>query len=211
MRFILVFCSFLHFANGQFAEIASIATSLLGSGLGPALGGVSSAGSAAAPGALGALSQIGQLYQLAQGALQLTGTGVGVLNQASEGNWFPAALETASKSASDVVASGPPPHTIQPHTDTYPGQPSFPLGLVNWYYSAFHNYKLFCALELTVIRINLSVYYARDIFHRIEIGTAGLPWQDVYLLALQPLIRCTAYMNVGDVLLKDIVEVTAMA
>ncbi|PIO64390.1 hypothetical protein TELCIR_13983, partial [Teladorsagia circumcincta] len=37
------------------------------------------------------------MYQLAQGALQLTGTGVGVLNQASEGNWFPAALETASK------------------------------------------------------------------------------------------------------------------
>nr|CDJ96359.1 unnamed protein product [Haemonchus contortus] len=101
MRLILVFCSFLHFANGQFAEIASIATSLLGSGLGPALGGVASAGSAAAPGALGALSQIGQLYQLAQGALQLTGTGVGVLNQASEGNWFPAALETASKSANE--------------------------------------------------------------------------------------------------------------
>ncbi|XGW34886.1 hypothetical protein V3C99_018716 [Haemonchus contortus] len=104
MRLILVFCSFLHFANGQFAEIASIATSLLGSGLGPALGGVSSAGSAAAPGALGALSQIGQLYQLAQGALQLTGTGVGVLNQASEGNWFPAALETASKSARSLMS-----------------------------------------------------------------------------------------------------------
>ncbi|KAK6032905.1 hypothetical protein OSTOST_00917, partial [Ostertagia ostertagi] len=121
---LLIFFLFLHSTNGQFAEIASIATSLLGSGLGPALGGqmrerphclflliplhlntvylmmnvsAASAGSAAAPGALGALSQIGQLYQLAQGALQLTGTGVGVLNQASEGNWFPAALETASK------------------------------------------------------------------------------------------------------------------
>lgn len=43
------------------------------------------------------------VYQLAQGALQLTGTGVGVLNQASEGNWFPAALEQASKGASEYA------------------------------------------------------------------------------------------------------------
>ncbi|VDO04061.1 unnamed protein product [Haemonchus placei] len=71
--------------------------------------------------------------------------------------------------------------------------------------------QLFCALELTVIRINLSDYYAPDMFHQIEIGTAGWSWQDAYLLALQPLIRCTAPMNGGVVLLKDIAEVTAMA
>ncbi|EPB79963.1 hypothetical protein ANCCEY_00912 [Ancylostoma ceylanicum] len=98
---LLIFYLFFHPANAQFAEIASLATSLLGSGLGPALGGAAAAGSAAAPG-LGALSQIGQLYQLAQGALQLTGTGVGVLNQASEGNWFPAVLEQASKNTKAI-------------------------------------------------------------------------------------------------------------
>ncbi|KAL6724560.1 hypothetical protein Aduo_019440 [Ancylostoma duodenale] len=109
---LLIFYLFFHPANAQFAEIASLATSLLGSGLGPALGGAAAAGSAAAPG-LGALSQIGQLYQLAQGALQLTGTGVGVLNQASEGNWFPAVLEQASKNTKNIMGGhgfgGPPP------------------------------------------------------------------------------------------------------
>ncbi|EYC16235.1 hypothetical protein Y032_0034g2874 [Ancylostoma ceylanicum] len=108
---LLIFYLFFHPANAQFAEIASLATSLLGSGLGPALGGAAAAGSAAAPG-LGALSQIGQLYQLAQGALQLTGTGVGVLNQASEGNWFPAVLEQASKNTKNLMGGhgfgGPP-------------------------------------------------------------------------------------------------------
>ncbi|VDO49832.1 unnamed protein product [Haemonchus placei] len=57
--------------------------------------------------------------------------------------------------------------------------------------------QLFCALELMVIRINLSDYYAPDMFYRIDIGTAGWLWQDAYLWALQPLIRCTAHMN-GD-------------
>ena len=71
--------------------------------------------------------------------------------------------------------------------------------------------QLFFALELTVIRINLSEYYVPDMFHPTEVGTAGWPWQDAYLLALQPLIRCTAHMIVGVILLKDIVEVTAMA
>uniref|UniRef100_A0A1I7XVF6 DM5 domain-containing protein n=1 Tax=Heterorhabditis bacteriophora TaxID=37862 RepID=A0A1I7XVF6_HETBA len=99
-------------SHAQFAEIASLATSLLGSGLGGALGGApalaglgASAGSAASQGG-GALAQIGQLYQLAQGALQLTGTGVGVLNQASEGNWFPAALEQAAKNSKALGMGG---------------------------------------------------------------------------------------------------------
>ncbi|CAJ0610471.1 unnamed protein product [Cylicocyclus nassatus] len=109
---LVTLCLLFNPTNAQFAEIASIATSLLGSGLGPALGGAASAGSAASP-ALGALSQIGQLYQLAQGALQLTGTGVGVLNQASEGNWFPAVLEQASKNTKTLMGGagglgGPP-------------------------------------------------------------------------------------------------------
>ncbi|WKY16407.1 hypothetical protein Q1695_001228 [Nippostrongylus brasiliensis] len=99
---LVLFCLCVQSTNGQFAEIASIATSLLGSGLGPALG-AASAGAGAAPAAASALSSIGQLYQLAQGALQLTGTGVGVLNQASEGNWFPAALEQASNGAKALM------------------------------------------------------------------------------------------------------------
>ncbi|VDK68680.1 unnamed protein product [Onchocerca ochengi] len=41
------------------------------------------------------LSDIGTLYQLAQGALQLTGTGVNIINQASEGKWFNAAIKEA--------------------------------------------------------------------------------------------------------------------
>ncbi|CAK5055965.1 unnamed protein product [Meloidogyne enterolobii] len=41
-------------------------------------------GASAGAGAAGALGNIGQLYQLAQAALQLTGTGVGIANQASE-------------------------------------------------------------------------------------------------------------------------------
>ncbi|VDM54694.1 unnamed protein product [Angiostrongylus costaricensis] len=143
MRPVLIFYLYLHSVHCQFAEIASLATSLLGTGLGPALGGAASASSAgsAAGSALGALSQIGQcnsplsissvlnvndvhlvdsrimrclVYQLAQGALQLTGTGVGVLNQASEGNWFPAVLEHASKNARALMTghsggiAGPP-------------------------------------------------------------------------------------------------------
>ncbi|VDM80325.1 unnamed protein product [Strongylus vulgaris] len=108
---LVVLCLLFNPINAQFAEIASIATSLLGSGLGPALGGAAAAGSAAAPG-LGALSQIGQLYQLAQGALQLTGTGVGVLNQASEGNWFPAVLEQASKNTTCSASMNDSPMSI---------------------------------------------------------------------------------------------------
>ncbi|CAD6189334.1 unnamed protein product [Caenorhabditis auriculariae] len=111
-------------SSAQFGEIASLATSLLGSGLGGALGSAGglagTAGSAAgAAGGVGnAISQIGQLYQLAQGALQLTGTGVGVLNQASEGNWFPAVLEQTAKSSHGLMggplslgALGPKPAT----------------------------------------------------------------------------------------------------
>ncbi|CAI5454643.1 unnamed protein product [Caenorhabditis angaria] len=97
--------------NAQFGEIASLATSLLGSALGGgggigALAGAGAAGAGAASQAGGALAQIGQLYQLAQGALQLTGTGVGVLNQASEGNWFPAVLEQTAKSSQSLMRPG---------------------------------------------------------------------------------------------------------
>uniref|UniRef100_A0AC34EZE4 Uncharacterized protein n=1 Tax=Panagrolaimus sp. ES5 TaxID=591445 RepID=A0AC34EZE4_9BILA len=41
------------------------------------------------------------VYQLAQTALSLTGTGVGILNQASESSWFPAAVEQAVKNNRD--------------------------------------------------------------------------------------------------------------
>uniref|UniRef100_A0A914YHR7 Uncharacterized protein n=1 Tax=Panagrolaimus superbus TaxID=310955 RepID=A0A914YHR7_9BILA len=41
------------------------------------------------------------VYQLAQTALSLTGTGVGILNQASESSWFPAAVEHAVKNNRD--------------------------------------------------------------------------------------------------------------
>lgn len=37
------------------------------------------------------------VYQLAQAALQLTGTGVGIANQASESSWFPVAVESAAR------------------------------------------------------------------------------------------------------------------
>lgn len=37
------------------------------------------------------------VYQFAQAALQLTGTGVGIANQASEGAWFPVVVENAAK------------------------------------------------------------------------------------------------------------------
>ncbi|ULT79372.1 hypothetical protein L3Y34_010182 [Caenorhabditis briggsae] len=97
--------------NAQFGEIASLATSLLGGALGNgagigALAGAGAAGAGAAGQAGGALAQIGQLYQLAQGALQLTGTGVGVLNQASEGNWFPAVLEQTAKNSQALMKQG---------------------------------------------------------------------------------------------------------
>ncbi|CAD5229603.1 unnamed protein product [Bursaphelenchus okinawaensis] len=86
--------------HAQFGEIASIVTGLLGSGAGPLAGlagAGASAGTAGAAGAAGALGSVGQLYQLAQAALQLTGTGVGIVNQASESAWFPAAVENAAK------------------------------------------------------------------------------------------------------------------
>ncbi|CAD5234200.1 unnamed protein product [Bursaphelenchus xylophilus] len=91
--------------NAQFGEIASIVTGLLGSGAGlGSLGGLAGAGAAAgsagaagAAGAANALGSVGQLYQLAQAALQLTGTGVGIVNQASESAWFPAAVENAAR------------------------------------------------------------------------------------------------------------------
>lgn len=35
------------------------------------------------------------MYQIAQGALQLTGTGVNILNQAAEGKWFNRVAEEA--------------------------------------------------------------------------------------------------------------------
>ncbi|KAF8382371.1 abu-12 [Pristionchus pacificus] len=74
--------------EAQFAELAGLATSFLGPGLGGALEGASAGA--------GALGQIGQLYQLAQAGIGLAGTGVDVLNKASQGNWFPAAIEQAT-------------------------------------------------------------------------------------------------------------------
>ncbi|GMT04204.1 hypothetical protein PENTCL1PPCAC_26378, partial [Pristionchus entomophagus] len=74
--------------DAQFAELAGLATSFLGPGLGGALEGASAGA--------GALGQIGQLYQLAQAGIGLAGTGVDVLNKASQGNWFPAAIEQAT-------------------------------------------------------------------------------------------------------------------
>lgn len=35
------------------------------------------------------------VYEIAQGALQLTGTSVGILNQAAEGKWFNTFVEEA--------------------------------------------------------------------------------------------------------------------
>ncbi|TKR81201.1 hypothetical protein L596_015115 [Steinernema carpocapsae] len=104
---LLLFLAFVWLpAEAQFGEIASLVSGLIGSGalgglgnLGGLAGLAGSAGSAgaAAGAAAGALSNAGTLYQLAQTALQLTGTGVQVLNQASEGAWFPAVVEQAAK------------------------------------------------------------------------------------------------------------------
>ncbi|GMR32624.1 hypothetical protein PMAYCL1PPCAC_02819, partial [Pristionchus mayeri] len=74
--------------DAQFAELAGLATSFLGPGLGGALEGASAGA--------GALGQIGQFYQLAQAGIGLAGTGVDVLNKASQGNWFPAVIEQAT-------------------------------------------------------------------------------------------------------------------
>uniref|UniRef100_A0A1I8EU47 Uncharacterized protein n=1 Tax=Wuchereria bancrofti TaxID=6293 RepID=A0A1I8EU47_WUCBA len=68
-------------ANGQYGEIAS----LIGDSLTPGLFGSSASGLAGAA----------SVYQIAQGALQLTGTGVGILNQAAEGKWFNKVVEEA--------------------------------------------------------------------------------------------------------------------
>uniref|UniRef100_A0A0N5AIX1 PAM2 domain-containing protein n=1 Tax=Syphacia muris TaxID=451379 RepID=A0A0N5AIX1_9BILA len=62
--------------TAAFSEIASVVSNILGTG-----GNIAGSGAEA-------LGGIGTLYQLAQTALQLTGTGVGILNQASEGKWF---------------------------------------------------------------------------------------------------------------------------
>uniref|UniRef100_A0A0M3HLE4 Uncharacterized protein n=1 Tax=Ascaris lumbricoides TaxID=6252 RepID=A0A0M3HLE4_ASCLU len=43
------------------------------------------------------------VYQLAQNALQLTGTGVGILNQASEGKWFSMVAENVINVCSILV------------------------------------------------------------------------------------------------------------
>jgi hypothetical protein len=51
--------------------------------------GLASSGASAGAAGANAIGNIGQLYQLAQAALQLTGTGVGIVNQASESAWFP--------------------------------------------------------------------------------------------------------------------------
>ncbi|EFO17505.1 hypothetical protein LOAG_10992 [Loa loa] len=75
--------------NGQYGELAS----LIGGTLTPGLFG--NAASGAAGTASGLLGNIGTLYQIAQGALQLTGTGVGILNQAAEGKWFNTVVEEA--------------------------------------------------------------------------------------------------------------------
>ncbi|KAH7702455.1 PQN-40 protein, partial [Aphelenchoides avenae] len=102
----------LRTANAQFGEIAQVITGILGSGggagIGSALGGggaaglsglsgLAGAGSAIGQGAAAGLGNIGSLYQLAQAALQLTGTGVGIANQASESAWFPVAVENVAR------------------------------------------------------------------------------------------------------------------
>uniref|UniRef100_A0A1I8BGG0 DUF148 domain-containing protein n=1 Tax=Meloidogyne hapla TaxID=6305 RepID=A0A1I8BGG0_MELHA len=104
--FILIF---LPFGNAQFGEIASAISSLvaggagsgLAGGLGTGLGSAIGSGASAGAGAAGALGNIGQLYQLAQAALQLTGTGVGIANQASESAWFPVVVENAARMNKD--------------------------------------------------------------------------------------------------------------
>uniref|UniRef100_A0AC35GLE9 Uncharacterized protein n=1 Tax=Panagrolaimus sp. PS1159 TaxID=55785 RepID=A0AC35GLE9_9BILA len=96
---LFLFLSLFSINAAQFGEIASIVGSVLGGGAG--LGSAASGAAAAGSGAAGALGNIGQLYQLAQTALSLTGTGVGILNQASESSWFPAAVEHAVKNNRD--------------------------------------------------------------------------------------------------------------
>ncbi|CEF69143.1 Hypothetical protein SRAE_2000379400 [Strongyloides ratti] len=78
----------------QIAEIASLVTSILGgAGNGAAIGNAAAAGA----GAANAIGNLGALYQLAQTAMQLTGTGVGIANQAAESQWFPVVVEQAAK------------------------------------------------------------------------------------------------------------------
>nr|CRZ23524.1 Bm9270 [Brugia malayi] len=74
--------------NGQYGEIAS----LIGDSLTPGLFG------SAASGLAGAAS----VYQIAQGALQLTGTDVGILNQAAEGKWFNKVVEEARNANREI-------------------------------------------------------------------------------------------------------------
>ncbi|VDM98989.1 unnamed protein product [Thelazia callipaeda] len=81
IAFILLFLA--QQVKGQIAEIASLSSGLAGSALG------------AAGGASSLLNSLLTLYQIAQGALHLTGTSVGILNQASEGRWFNSMLEEA--------------------------------------------------------------------------------------------------------------------
>ncbi|VDK49385.1 unnamed protein product [Anisakis simplex] len=86
-RHVFLVVQLIFITHAQIAEIASLASSIIAPQiLGPAAQGAASAGT-------GALGAIGTLYQLAQNALQLTGTGVGILNQASEGKWFSLAAE----------------------------------------------------------------------------------------------------------------------
>ncbi|VIO99973.1 Prion-like-, putative [Brugia malayi] len=82
--------------NGQYGEIAS----LIGDSLTPGLFGSAASGLAGA--ASGFLGKIGTLYQIAQGALQLTGTDVGILNQAAEGKWFNKVVEEARNANREI-------------------------------------------------------------------------------------------------------------
>uniref|UniRef100_A0A0N4Z5L8 DUF148 domain-containing protein n=1 Tax=Parastrongyloides trichosuri TaxID=131310 RepID=A0A0N4Z5L8_PARTI len=87
----IIFSSLSPLAYGQISEIASLVTSILGG-----TGGGAAIGNAAA-GASNAIGNLGALYQLAQTAMQLTGTGVGIANQAAESQWFPVVVEQAAK------------------------------------------------------------------------------------------------------------------
>ncbi|KAE9553736.1 hypothetical protein FO519_003046 [Halicephalobus sp. NKZ332] len=103
-KILILLCSLITPSSSQFAEIAGIVGSVLPAVLGPATSGAATAAGAAGAagaGASGALSSIGTFYQLAQAALSLTGTGVGIVNQASESSWFPAAVEQAVKANRD--------------------------------------------------------------------------------------------------------------
>ncbi|KAL3990918.1 hypothetical protein ACH3XW_33775 [Acanthocheilonema viteae] len=83
--------------NGQYGELAS----LIGGALTPGIVGNG------ANGASDLLGNIGTLYKIAQGALQLTGTGVGILNQAAEGKWFNTILEEAKNFGINFPAPAP--------------------------------------------------------------------------------------------------------